>query len=915
MARKQNRRARQTPESQQELHWSLRVLHRIWLILFTALKVAAGAIATVLLIVVVCGFVFVGILGNYLQEEILPKAEFVLDNYDLDATSYAYYTDANGNYQILQQIYTTTNRQWVDFEDIPKDLIHAAVAIEDKRFFEHQGVDWITTSKACINMFFGGSSTFGGSTITQQLIKNLTSEDSVTVQRKVMEIFRAQQFERRYTKDVILEWYLNTIFLGEGCYGVKSAAATYFGKELQNLTAAECASLISITNNPSRYDPYINQERNRKRQEDTLHEMYTQGWLSADEYHDAVSQTMVFKRGISLEDRLAYCPNTACGYEGTVGTLVQQDSAYYCPKCNTEIKIEANASREVYSWFTDTLLEDVAKDLAKKDGVEWDGLDEGTKNNYMELIRRGGYHIYSTFDMQAQNALDAIYTNLDEIPQTRGGQQLQSSMVILDNRTGDIIAISGGVGEKNVFDAYNRATDATLQTGSSMKPLTVYAPAFELGAITPASVVKDMPLYYNEEKPFPRNNDRTYAYSYTVLDAVMASVNAPAVNTLDMIGTRYSYNFASGIFGLSTLTDHYVTPDGKVKSDVDYSPLALGALTRGATVRDMAAAFATFRNNGVYREARTYTKVYDSKGNLVLDNTQDSWQALSEKSVNYMNYCLDWAVEVGTGMGADMPNLSVAGKSGTTTDEKDRWFCGFTGYYTAVVWTGFDQPESIILTGADTTNPATRLWRKVMLPLHEGKADIPLYSKEGMVQVSVCLDSGKLATDACTHDVRGMNRIKKVWVYREDAPAETCDKHIDVDYCVSGNGVANAYCKKFADVGAILLEKRGLVKTTQKELETLRQAGSNGLSKNFLLDSYIYLVDETGKPTAFHGFDGTLNPLGSDCCQVCTSHTRATWEAYQALNPGVGPTAPTPPTAPTEDDKPDWPWDWDFGRN
>ena len=254
---KKPRRRNRKPRQEWDPHWLLKLLYTAVSVAFSIVKVAIGAGATVLLIVLICGTVFVGTLGDYLQDDILTEAaDWSLDDYVLEETSFIYYVDSNGDIQQLQQIYTTTDRQWANLDEIPQALIDAAVSIEDKRFYEHQGVDWITTVKACLNMFFGGDEQFGGSTITQQLVKNSTGEKSVTVQRKVMEIFRAQICERDYDKDVIIEQYLNRIYLGKGCYGVKSAAAEYFGKELRSLTPAECASLISITNNPSLFNPY-----------------------------------------------------------------------------------------------------------------------------------------------------------------------------------------------------------------------------------------------------------------------------------------------------------------------------------------------------------------------------------------------------------------------------------------------------------------------------------------------------------------------------------------------------------------------------------------------------------------------------------------------------------------------------------
>ena len=880
----------------------LRIAHSVWKAAFAAFKIAVGTVSTVLLVCVICAFVFIGIVGNYLQEDIIPNAEMNLDNHDLDQTSFIYYQDTDGSIKELQQIYTTTDREWATYEEIPQDLIHAAVAIEDKRFYEHQGVDWITTSKACVNMFFGGSSEFGGSTITQQLIKNLTQEDGVTVQRKVLEIFRAQQFERRYNKEVVLEWYLNTIYMGQGCYGIKTAAATYFGKELKDLTTAECASLISITNNPSIFDPYSGEfeydgemmtgaERNRTRQENTLWVMKEEGWITEAEYDAAMAQEMVFKYGIEEESQEFTCENDECQYTGAKDTFLVVDGSYYCPECGTALSVDSD---DVYSWFVEAVLDDVAEALAELKGMEW---NDETRETCMNLIKRGGYHIYTTLDMTVQEQVDDIYTDLNEIPEARSKQQLQSAIVVVDNRTGDIVAMSGGVGKKVVFDAYNRATTATLQTGSSIKPISVYAPAFEMGVISPATVVRDLPLNY-DDGAFPLNYERNYNYSRAIWQGVVDSVNTIAVNVLDMIGTQYSYNFATEKFGLNDLVDHYEYSDGTVVSDINYAPLALGALTEGATVRDMSAAYATFANNGVYREARTFTKVYDSEGNLVIDNTQDSEQILSEKTVTYMNYCLDNVANT------DVGDVDVYGKTGTTSDNKDRWFCGFTGYYTAAVWCGYDTPEEINLVG-DYTNPASRLWYKVMEPLHEDKEDVLLYDYYGMSRADICLDSGLLATDACRKDIRtelyNLDRVDYFRAYSEDLPTESCDKHILVDYCVTGGGVCNEYCSQFDDVK---IEKRSLLKLTQEEIDELLKAKPYNLESEYLVDDYIYLVNRNGTPGDFTGLKNNINKDKNGKSlnvpyKVCTVHTK---EALDALNaskqPTEGTTAPGTTTTP-----------------
>ena len=326
--------------------------------------------------------------------------------------------------------------------------------------------------------------------------------------------------------------------------------------------------------------------------------------------------------------------------------------------------------------------------------------------------------------------------------------------------------------------------------------------------------------------------------------------------------------------------------------------MGMGALTVGATIRDVSAAYATFANGGVRREARTYTKVYDSKGNVVLDNTQDSVQILSDKTVNYMNYCLQNAVVSGTGTAADLTGHDVAGKTGTTSSNRDRWFCGYTGYYTAAVWCGYKQPEEIRLTG-NTQNPAARLWKKVMQPLHEGKSRVSLYSTSGMRGYSVCLDSGDLATAACEKDVRtyllGRNRVNSAYAYSGDGPSDTCDRHVMVEFCSTGGGVATDYCYRFADVEYVKIDGRSLLKLTPSEVDKIKSAYTAGLSSDFRDDRYVYYVSEDGTPLNWHGFSGNANSGVSAPYVTCPVHTRQAWEDYEASQ------ATEPPVEETEE--------------
>ena len=937
-----NEKKKQKPRKPQRQEWKpnllAQALYRAWMVVFGAAKIVLGALATVVIILAVCALAFATALGNYLTDEIIPNADMNLDEFTLDQTSFVYYTDSNGEIKLLQQIHTTTDRQWADFEDIPKQLVDATVAIEDKRFYEHQGVDWFTTIKAFANMFLGDDSK-GGSTITQQLVKNLTQDDSVTVQRKLLEIFRATEMERKYDKDTIMEWYLNYIYMGHGCYGVRSAAEQYFGKELEMLTIAECASLISITNNPSVYDPYgdtweyIDDEtgelvvstgssRNNLRKSWTLGEMVTQGLISREEYEEAMAQELVFKSGIDEGDRLSTCLNPDCGYENITATFVYDSGSYYCPECGSLVTVQSDASQEVYSWFVDTVLEDVAMAMCERDGLDW---TNSTRTMYMDMLARGGYHIYTTLDMEVQDQVDLIYEDLDEIPYTRSGQQLQSAIVVIDNTTGDIVAMSGGVGEKTVHDGWNIATDAVLQTGSSIKPLTVYAPAFETGAITPATVIKDLPIRYDEDdhkKPYPNNENLKYSYTRTVQTAVKNSINAVAAQVLQSIGAEFAYDFGKNEFGLVSLIDEYIDSWGTVHDDINVGALAMGSQTFGLTVREMSNAYATFANDGVYREARTFTKVFDSDGNLVLENEQDSRTILSKKTVDYMNSCLFEAAYRGTGTEADIDSQYVYGKTGTTNDAKDKWFCGFTKHYTAAVWTGYNDPEQI--RPLYVNNPAAVLWNKVMEPVHEGLDMVRLYDNSDFVTQTICLDSGLLATDACKADYRAdddCSRIDEVRVYREDRIKDSCDVHVMMEICPESGFVANEWCQHFAseaytdEATRLKLEQKGLCKITEEDLEEMMWTAPHGLWEEFLQDGWVYLVDERGRDVNdYHGLEYKGRKYAADEPRVnenvespyavCQVHTQELWEAYLATQtPSVDPSDPgsaTDPTTPTD---------------
>ena len=394
-------------------------------------------------------------------------------------------------------------------------------------------------------------------------------------------------------------------------------------------------------------------------------------------------------------------------------------------------------------------------------------------------------------------------------------------------------------------------------------------------------MVPDLPVSYTNGA-YPLNDNRSYSYSRTIYSAVESSVNAACAQTLMKIGMEYSFKFAKEKFRLSTLVDSYVDSYGYTHSDIAIGPLALGAQTWGVRVRDMAAAFATFPNNGVYRDARTFTKVYDSQGNLVLDNTQFSEQILSTKTVDYMNYCLTAGTASGTGREANLAGtygIATAGKTGTSGSNKDRWYCGFTGYYTAAIWCGFDDPETIYTTNCN--NPSAVLFKRVMGPLHQGLESKALYNRGAMTGVSVCLDSGGYATEACKADVREGSRVASALVYPGDGPKKACTKHTMVEYC-SGGGVATEYCKNFAEKDTtVKIEKKSLVKLTQKEINDIKSAKGNNLAAMYYQDNYVYFIKDDGSNGSYKGFSGKINAKVDAPYMVCPVHTEEAWKKYE----------------------------------
>ena len=623
-------------------------------ILLTALKI----LGSVFIVLVLAGMLFACIFAYYVKTRLTPELDVSLDDYRLNQSSTIWFADSSGQWSELITLTGRENRVWVDYENIPEYMEQAVVSIEDKRFYEHKGVDWYRTAGAFVEMFATMRSSYGGSTITQQLIKNLTGQDEVTVQRKLTEIFGALELEKKYDKKEIIEWYLNAVYFGEGCYGVQTAAHTYFDKDVSELSLAECAAIVGITNLPTYYDPFYNEENNKERQETILREMYNQGYIDYVSYKQACAEELDFARS--------------------------PDTEY---------------TQQIYTFYEETVINDVIRDLMKLKGI--------SEAAARTLVFNGGYQIYCCLDTDIQTCVDNIYQDLSQIPSTSDTQQLQSAIVVMNPYDGSVVALSGGVGEKNANFILNRATGTKRSPGSSFKPIASYGPATELGYITPATLVNDSPyLTLSGTSWYPSNDGGGNYGIVNIFEALQYSLNTVAAQIVDKLTPETCYDYLTTKLGVTSL----------VPDDCSYAPMALGQLTNGITVREMAAAYCSFVNDGVFTESRTYSLVTDKEGSIVLDNSPSTVQAFSPNTAHVMTYMMENAVENGTGTEANLHNMPVAGKTGTSGEYKDRWFVGCTPYYVAAVWTGYDIPSRINVSG----NPAARLWKAVMRPVHEG---------------------------------------------------------------------------------------------------------------------------------------------------------------------------------------------------
>jgi len=640
--------------------------------------------------------------------------------------------DANGDE--IAQLKGEENRVWVDDKDIPENMKNAVLALEDARFYSHPGVDVIGLFSAVIGKITNPSQPMrGASTITQQVIKNISGNDERSAKRKLQEQYNALRLEKGLEKWQILELYLNLVITGPNIYGVETAAKYYFDKGVKDLTLAEAASIAGITNNPSIYSPINSKgrENNKKRQKDCLSNMLKYNMISQEQYEQAINEELNFKEGI--------------------------------------IKNSSNQS-----YYVDAVINDVKNNLM-------------TKYKYSEqaayrIIYSSGIKIYTNQDPKVQAALDSVYTDDKYFPagnkDKSAKQAAQSSMVIIDPNNGQIKGLYGGYGVKKADMVFNYATQAKRSPGSTMKPIAVYGPALDLKLITPGTVIDDSPIYLDNKSPnpYPMNYDKTYAGLMPIRDAVRNSINVVAAQVWQKVGADQSLKYLkrSGI-ELDKKKDGYL------------APMALGAVTDGLSPLQLTAAYVPFVNKGLYYQPTTYSKVLDNKGNVLLENKPKSTVVYDDERAAYlMTNILQDVVSNGTAYPYGIIKNSkgevipTAGKTGTTSDNKDKWFVGFSTNYVAATWYGYPTPTVL---RQDEYNNSLKIWNAVMTKVHAEVKPTEFTRPPKIVEKTICMESGQSVSDLCALDQRGQNAIRYGELFiegTEPSDSDKCDIHVQV---------------------------------------------------------------------------------------------------------------------------------------
>lgn len=724
----------------------------------SAMTIVGTTLTSMLLIIVIMLCIVVTVVAVYVLDFANTSYDANLRDAEMKYTSMVYAYASDGTLTEVKRLAANENRIWVNYEDISPNLVKAVVAVEDKRFYEHEGVDWQRTVYALgadvLNLSGAGQ---GGSTITQQLIKNITGDDEQTWERKLREIFRALSLEEKYTKIDILESYLNRIWFGGMVYGVGAASQYYFGKEASDLTVAESAILAGMIRNPSKLSPYADLQRCRDRQIYALRDcMYAQGCITTAEYEKALVEQVRFAKPVYgtafgyIDERTLSDGDSSGDEDETV------DETYEAYKWNGNYTVSQN-------WYVDAAIEQVINDYADEKGITY----TSAKNE----LYNGGYKIYLNMDIDIQNNLEEKYrdpyTVLSRYDPTAPEKDLiQSAFVIMDY-SGTVVGLVGGLGEKPGDSCFNRATQATRAPGSTMKPISTYSTAIQRNLITYSTMIPDKRISIINDagtglRQWPDNyaNEGNTGALMPAWEAVRYSRNTVAVRVCQLLTPQVAFNQITQNLGFTTIT----------QNDLAYSPITLGALTNGVRLIELAAAYQVFGNGGVYYEPMLYSKVEDSKGNTILEQDFFGTQALDSDSAWIANRMIRTVVTSPTGTGhyAAMDNVEVCGKTGTSNAETDLLFVGITPDYVGALWIGYDDSHKI--GGADGWKAVASVWKTVMTGIQDESEIKRFTADSSVVERSYCLETGLLATSRCTKTDIGY--------YRQDnIPAFCSGKH------------------------------------------------------------------------------------------------------------------------------------------
>ncbi len=769
-------------------------LHKmtVWDRIHGVLSFFGTTLLSILLIVIITFCIVAAALTVYIMQFAESSFDVDLTNVELSYSSFIYATDSSNEEVLIKQISGETSRVWVDIEDIPQHTIDAFTATEDERFFEHNGVDWKRTIGVAAKAMLDGG-TQGGSTITQQLVRDITKDKETTIGRKLREIFRALSLENKYTKYDILESYLNRVGFGGPSYGIGSAAKYYFDKDVKDLTIAESAILAGVLRSPTNYNPYVNLRNAKIRQEYALGHMYEAGYISTDEYEEAISEKVKFRKPVK-GTYFGYEDMRYNDYYGIITEESKNDTDLYYQDVPWEkilgegasLAYKWNGDYEVsQNWYVDAAIDQIVTDLAQKLGISY--------NEAWDEFRSGGYTAYINENIDMQKRLGEIFTDpylclkdYDATLPADSKQLIQGAFVIMDYR-GNVLACAGGIGEKPGDNCFNRATQAVSAIGSTIKPLDNYSVAVDNNLITYSTMLQDLSGKIHAEYAGAGSHaaesgyddrDKTvrWPHNYQELGfgsgeyvpawyAVQKSMNTIAARVMQKVGLINAYNHLENDLGFSHLDS---------VNDLAYAPLATGALTNGATLTELTAAYQVMGNGGMYYKPYYYSRVYDNKGSVILEQDTNGRRALSQDSAWITNRMMLKVIQddFGTGKNAKLGQCEVVGKTGTANDMSNLLFAGLTPDYVACYRIAYDDNHEIGKN--DGWRTMALVWHDVMVNFVDTTVEKSFTPDSSTIEIPYCVETGLRATSQCPSTAIGY--------YRKENIPKSCDSEHDGTY-------------------------------------------------------------------------------------------------------------------------------------